>query len=187
MDLIYLQKVLAGDISGFSYFIDQYKDMAYSIAFRIVNNREDAEEIVQDSFMKAYQALHTFRNDSKFSTWFYRIVVNQSFTKQTRDKTEAKTIDLSKNPDVAIDQLESAYQKMTHDDQKKYINQALEELDSEDSLLLTLFYLNENSIEEIVEITAITRENVKMKLYRARKKMYGLLEQKLKSEIKNLL
>ena len=186
MESIYLRKILAGEISGFSYFIDQYKDMAFSIAFRIVNNREDAEEIVQDSFMKAYRALHTFRHDSKFSTWFYRIVVNQSLTKRARDKTEP-TIDLNQIPDVAIDQLESAYQKMTHDDQKKYINMVLEELGSEDSLLLTLYYLNENSIDEIVEITAITRENVKMKLHRARKKMYGLLEQKLKLEIKNLL
>jgi RNA polymerase sigma-70 factor (ECF subfamily) len=187
MESIYLRKILAGDISGFSYFIDQYKDMAFSIAFRIVNNREDAEEIVQDSFMKAFRALHTFRHDSKFSTWFYRIVVNQSLTKRARDKTEVNTIDLSKIPDIAVDQLESAYKKMTHDDQKKYINLVLEELGSEDSLLLTLYYLNENSIDEIVEITAITRENVKMKLHRARKKMYGLLEQKLKSEIKNLL
>ena len=187
MESIYLRKILAGDISGFSYFIDQYKDMAFSIAFRIVNNREDAEEIVQDSFMKAFRAVHTFRHDSKFSTWFYRIVVNQSLTKRARDKTEAPTIDLSKIPDIAVDQLESAYKKMTHDDQKKYIDMVLEELGSEDSLLLTLYYLNENSIDEIIEITAITRENVKMKLHRARKKMYGLLEQKLKSEIKNLL
>ena len=187
MELFYLQKVLAGDISGFSYFIDQYKDMAYSIAYRIVNNREDAEEIVQDSFMKAYRALHSFRQDSKFSTWFYRIVVNQSLTKRARYKTEFNTIDLSKIPEVAVDQLESAYQRLTHDDQKKYINLVLEGLGSEDSLLLTLYYLNENSIEEIVEITTITRENVKMKLHRARKKMYVLLEQKLKSEIKNLL
>lgn len=187
MDLINLQKVLAGDTSRFSYFIDQYKDMAYSIAFRIVNNQEDAEEIVQDSFMKAFKALHTFRQDSKFATWFYRIVVNHSLSKRARDKTDKHFIDLSNVPDVAISHLESAYNEMTREDQKKYINMILGQLSMEDRLLLTLYYLNENSIEEIVEITDISRENVKMKLHRARKKMYVLLEQTLKSEIKNLL
>lgn len=186
MDLIYLQKVLAGDISGFSYFIDQYKDMAFSIAFRIVNNREDAEEIVQDSFMKAYKSLYTFRKDSKFSTWFYRIVVNQSLSKRTRERT-IPTVDLSLVQDVDASQLDLVYRKLDGADRKKYINLVLDEMRMEDRLLLILYYLNENSVEEITEITSIQPENVKMKLHRARKKMYLLMEKKLKSEIKNLL
>lgn len=86
MDSLYLQKIIAGDISKFSYFIEKYKDMAFSIAFRIINNREDAEEIVQDSFLKAFKSLKKFRQDSKFSTWFYRIVVNHSLSKLKREK-----------------------------------------------------------------------------------------------------
>jgi RNA polymerase sigma factor (sigma-70 family) len=187
MDNLYLQKILAGDISKFSYFIDKYKDMAFSIAFRIVSNREDAEEIVQDSFLKAFKALNKFRHDSKFSTWFYRIVVNNSLSKIKRDRKESCDIDLDKVSDVIIEHVEVVYKSLTHADQQKFINIALNELSVEDRLLLTLYYLNENSIEEITEITDISQENLKMKIHRARKKMYIVLERKLRSELQNLL
>jgi RNA polymerase sigma factor (sigma-70 family) len=187
MDNFYLQKVLEGDVSKFSYFIEKYKDMAFSIAFRIIDNREDAEEIVQDSFLKAFKALNKFRYDSKFSTWFYRIVVNNSLSRLKRDKQESNTIDLDKVSNVAIEKVESVYRDLTLAEQKRFINAALNELNVEDRLLLTLYYLNENTIEEIAEITTIAHENLKMKIYRARKKMYIILEKILKSEIQNLL
>lgn len=187
MDLIYLQQVLAGDTSKFSYFIEQYKDMAFSIAYRIVNNREDAQEIVQDSFMRAFKSLATFRRDSKFSTWFYRIVVNNALSRRKKNKTDTVEVDISQiSPDVE-EQVETAYQSLARDDQKKVINRALEKMEMEDRLLLTLYYLNENSIEEINEITNIAQENIKMRLHRARKKMYLILERSLKVELKTLI
>lgn len=187
MDNLYLQKILAGDISKFSYFIEKYKDMAFSIAFRIVSNREDAEEIVQDSFLKAFKALNKFRHDSKFSTWFYRIVVNNSLSKIKRDRKESGDIDIDKVSDTIIEHVEVVYKSLTNADQQKFINIALNELSIEDRLLLTLYYLNENSIVEITEITDISQENLKMKIHRARKKMYIVLESKLRSELQNLL
>ena len=161
--------------------------MAFSIAFRIIDNREDAEEIVQDSFLKAFKALSKFKGDSKFSTWFYRIVVNNSLSRLKRDKTESLNIDLDKVSDVVIEKVESVYKGLTHSDQQKFINISLAELCIEDRLLLTLYYLNENSLEEITAITDIAQENLKMKIHRARKKMYIVLEKRLKSEIQNLL
>jgi RNA polymerase sigma factor (sigma-70 family) len=187
MEKLYLQKVLEGDVSKFSFFIEKYKDMAFSIAFRIIDDREDAEEIVQDSFLKAYKALSKFRQDSKFSTWFYKIVVNNSLSRLKRDKTKSYNIDLDKVSNVVIDNVESVYKGLTIAEQHKFINIALTELSVEDRLLLTLYYLNENSLEEITEITEITHENLKMKIHRARKKMYIILEKILKSEIQNLL
>jgi len=187
MDNLYIQKVLNGDYTGFSYFVDKYKDMAYSIAFRILNDCEDAEEIVQDSFVKAFKSLSKFRQDSKFSTWFYRIVVNSSLTRVKRRKTNSENIELDRVSDVSIEEIESVYTRLTFSDQQKYINLALNELNLEDRLLLTLYYLNENTIEEIAEITEIKKENLKMKIHRARTKMYIVMEKKLKSEIKNLL
>jgi len=187
MDNLYIQKVLNGDYTGFSYFVDKYKDMAYSIAFRIVNNSEDAEEIVQDSFVKSFKSLNKFRHDSKFSTWFYRIVVNNSLSKVKRRKIDSGNIDLENVSNVVIEEIESTYYQLTQADQQKYINIALNHLNAEDSLLLTLYYLNENSLDEISEITEIKNENLKMKIHRARQKMYIVLEKELKSEIKNLL
>jgi len=187
MDEIYLQKVIEGDISKFSYFIEKYKDMAFSIAFRILNNREDAEEIVQDSFLRAFKSLEKFRHDSKFSTWFYRIVVNNSLSKLTREKKDTLNIDIEMVSDSIIENVESVYKGLTKTDQQKFINYALNELCIEDRLLLTLYYLNENSIEEIVEIMNISQQTLKMKIHRARKKMYIVLEKRLKSEINNLV
>lgn len=187
MENLYLQKVLEGDISKFSYFIEKYKDMAFSIAFRIINNREDAEEIVQDSFLRAFKSLKKFRFDSKFSTWFYRIVVNNSLSKLKREKQDTRNIDIDKVSDSIIENVESVYKGLIQADQQKFINYALSELCIEDRLLLTLYYLNENSIEEIAEITNISQGTLKMKIHRARKKMYLVLEERLKSEIHNLI
>ncbi|MCW3789593.1 RNA polymerase sigma factor [Plebeiibacterium sediminum] len=187
MDNLYIRKILNGDYSGFSYFIDKYKDMAYSIAFRILNDCEDAEEIVQDSFLKAFDSLKKFRQDSKFSTWFYRIVVNNALTKAKRKKLIKKDNDFSKIENIEVEKIETVYSALSQDDRKKYINFALDKLNIEDRLILTLYYLNENSLEEIVEITNIKRENLKMKIHRARQKMYLILEQELKTEVKDLL
>jgi RNA polymerase sigma factor (sigma-70 family) len=186
MDNLYIQKVLNGDYSAFSYFVNHYKDMAFSIAFRIVDNKEDAEDIVQDSFIKAYRSLEKFRQDSKFSTWFYRIVVNNALTKN-KGRKKIQNDDFSEIENIELEKTETAYSALSHIDRQKYINLALDKLNVEDRLILTLYYLNENSIEEIVEITSIKKENLKMKIHRARQKMYVILEQELKTEIKNLI
>jgi RNA polymerase sigma factor (sigma-70 family) len=186
MDNLYIQKVLNGDYSAFSYFVDKYKDMAFSIAYRIVDNREDAEDIVQDSFIKAYRSLEKFRQDSKFSTWFYRIVVNNALTK-IRGRKKIQNDDFSEIENLELEKTETAYSTLSQMDRQKYINLALDKLKLEDRLVLTLYYLNENSIEEMVEITSIKMENLKMKIHRARQKMYVILEQELKVELKNLI
>jgi RNA polymerase sigma factor (sigma-70 family) len=183
----YIREVLNGNPYRFSYFVLKYKDMAYSIAYRIVNNKEDAEEIMQESFVRAYKSLHKFRKDSKFSTWFYRIVVNRALSQKKIMTRSANEIEINAVPEIQIGEIETAYRNLTQDERVKFINSALEKLPEEDSLLLTLFYLNENSIEEINQITGIKSENVKMKLSRARKKMYEVLEKTLKLELKSIM
>jgi RNA polymerase sigma factor (sigma-70 family) len=187
MENIIIREVLNGNPQKFSYFVSQYKDMAYSIAFRIVNNKEDAEEIVQDSFLRAYKSLHKFRQSSKFSTWFYRIVVNRALSIRSQVKKSIVEIDINTIPEIQFEEIDSAYNTLTHEERVKFINSALKELPEEDSVLLTLYYLNENSIEEISQITGIRIDNVKMKLLRARKKMYVVLEEHLKMELKSIL
>jgi len=103
MELLYIKQIMSGDVSRFAYFVDAYKDMAFTIAFRIVNNREDAEEVVQDAFVKAYTSLHTFRQDAKFSTWLCKIVVNTAISKTRKKKLwlDEGTIEhLAEQPDV---------------------------------------------------------------------------------------
>ena len=85
-DQIYIDKVRAGDSSAFSYLVDNYKDMAYTIALKIVRNAEDAEEVAQDSFIKAFQQINTFQGKSKFSTWLYTIVYRTAISKTRKKK-----------------------------------------------------------------------------------------------------
>jgi RNA polymerase sigma factor (sigma-70 family) len=180
----YIREILNGNLNRFSYFVSQYKDMAYSIAFRIVNSKEDAEEIVQDSFLRAFKSLNKFRQSSKFSTWFYRIVVNRALSVRTQVKKQVIEIDITAIPEVQFEEFDRAYRALEQDERLKIINSTLKELPEKDSLLLTLFYLNENSIDEITKITGIKGDNVKMKLVRARKKMYVVLEKYLSHELK---
>ena len=86
MDEIYIQKVLEGDINSFRYLVDRYKDMSFSIAISILKDENEAEDAIQDAFIKAFNSLRGFRNRSKFSTWLYRIVVNESLARTRRKK-----------------------------------------------------------------------------------------------------
>lgn len=184
MEHIYIRQVLDGDVSKYGHIIDLYKDMAYSIAFRILNNNEDAEEAVQDSFLRAYNALSGFKAESKFSTWLYKIVVNTSINKSKGRRQVVNDInidDLSENL-LAAD-VEPVLKKLDRQDRIKLINLAMDNLMMEDRLLLTLYYLNENSIAEIADITSIPSENIKMKIHRARKKMFVVLNGVLKNEM----
>ncbi len=187
MDDIYLRLVLEGDISKFSWFVDKYKGMAFSIAYRVVHNREDAEEVVQDSFLKAFRSLDKFKRGSKFSTWFYRIVVNTALTRVRTTKPKTDPFDDNEGGDAIVERVEAAYRNLDLFEQKELINAALDELAMEDRLVLTLYYLNENTIEEIAEITGVARENLKMRLHRARGRLYAALSRNLKSEMKWVL
>ena len=187
MESLYIRQVIDGDASAFTYFVNTYKAMAFAIAYRITGNKEDGEEVVQDAFVKAYRSLKKFRQESKFSTWFFRIVVNVALTRTRKNERYVdRDIDIGSLPDDMIADIESNYRELSIAEQKKIINLALDEMGYEDRLLLTLFYLNENTIEEISSITDIKTENIKMKLHRARKKMYAILNKMLQSTIKEI-
>ena len=86
MDDQYLQKVLSGDNQSFTYFIKMYQNGAYAVAISIVKSEDKAKDVVQESFIQAYNALSSFKSKSKFSTWLYRIVVNKSLRLLEKEK-----------------------------------------------------------------------------------------------------
>lgn len=186
-DQIYIDKVLQGDTNAFTYLIDKYKNMAYTIAIKIVKNTEDAEEVAQDSFLKAYQKLETFKGNSKFSTWLYTIIYRNAISKIRKKKIETTDIDSfvidNYTTDFDFPQIEAIKNK----EQKKYVAAAINNLPEIDALLITLFYLNESTVEEIEKITGLTKTNVKVKIFRARKKLYNELSLLLKNEVKTLI
>jgi RNA polymerase sigma-70 factor (ECF subfamily) len=186
-DQIYIDKVLDGDTSSYSYFVEEYKDMAYTVALKIVRNTEDAEEVAQDSFIKAFQQLKTFQGKSKFSTWLYTIVYRTAISKTRKKKIEITNIDEYVIDNYSTDTSFSQIEELKHKEQQKYIKAAIDRLPELDAVLVTLFYINDNSLDEIEKITGYTKTNIKVRLFRARKKLYKSLEYFLKKELKTIL
>lgn len=184
MDDSCIQKILKGDTEAFRQLIIKYKDMAYSIAMSVVKNEFYAEEVLQISFVKAFEKLKMFKGDSKFSTWFYRIVVNESFKQLEKRKSEF--INFVEEPPDISNEIDNSILKLIKTDQEYYINKALEKLSAQESLVLRLFYLDENSIDEISNITGWTAVNIKVILHRARINLRVILTQTFKLDKKVL-
>ncbi len=173
MDDVYIHKVLNGDTDAFRFIISNHKDMAYSLAMSVVKDEFIAQEVLQTSFIKAFSNLATFKGKSKFSTWLYRIVVNEALKVLKR---RGKNFIVYGELSIGIgSEIEDFKLKIGEDDQRYYINEALKRLSPKESLSLRLFYLQENSIEEIAEITGWTRTNIKVILHRARNNMRIML------------
>jgi len=83
-DKFYIEKVLKGDTTAYADIVNKHKEMVFTIAVKILRNREDAEEIAQDAFVKAFQALPGFKGEARFSTWLYRIVYNAAISQSRK-------------------------------------------------------------------------------------------------------
>jgi len=183
-----IERIKAGNQEAFRLIIREYKSQAYSIAFRIMRNAEDAEEVVQDSFLRAYKKIHQFKGDSKFASWFLKIVYNQSLTKVKKKRID--TLEINEEIDTYDRQNNfnlDGWNMIMQEEREKYVRQALNKLPDDDALVLSLYYLSGNSIPEICEITGWTLSNAKVKLHRARQKVYASLFSILKFEMKSLI
>ncbi|UIR56924.1 sigma-70 family RNA polymerase sigma factor [Sphingobacterium sp. SRCM116780] len=180
MDQHYIDKVLSGDRNSFRYFLQKYQDMVFSVAMSIVKNETIAEEVAQDAFVKCYHKLESFNQQSKFSSWLYRIVVNTAFMQLRKIKIEVLDFQSDYEDDV-ID--ESTLTALEETERSQMINEALCLLPANESLALRLFYLEEESIKEVSLITGWTDANTRVILHRARKRMYGILKKLMKKSI----
>jgi RNA polymerase sigma-70 factor (ECF subfamily) len=175
-DNYYIDQVIAGKAIAFSYIVDYHKNKIFNLAFRICGNREDAEEVSQDSFLKAYRSIREFRMKSSFSTWLFRIVYNTAISK-IRSRKE-RTISLSDYPSESFEF--SGINEFDEDsdrEHKKYIvNQALIKVTAEERAVISLYYYDDMTIDEIAEVTGSGKSNIKVKLFRARQKMLETIE-----------
>jgi RNA polymerase sigma factor (sigma-70 family) len=175
-DIYHVQSVLAGNTAAFAVLVNRHKELAFNIALKIVRHREDAEEIAQDAFVKAYQSLRSFKGDSKFSTWLYRIVYNSAISHTRKKQHEFTPIDERVMSDTTEDDILEDLDRVERDQQARMVNEAIDRLPPDESALITLFYMEENSIEDISHITGLSVSNVKVKLHRTRKKLYDDLQ-----------
>jgi RNA polymerase sigma factor (sigma-70 family) len=183
-DIYYVEQVLAGKTNAFSYIIDRHKNKAFNLAFRICGNREEAEELAQDSFLKAYRALGSFKMKSSFATWFYRIVYNTTIS-HVRLKKKG-ILSLEDFPADAFDFIgtNTNEEEAENDYRNSLVNFALQKITEEERGLISLYYYEEMSTDEMAEVTGISKSNIKVKLFRARQKMQEIIE---KAEKKKLI
>ncbi len=175
-DQIHIDRVLKGDHAAFGILVEKYKRMVYTVALKIMDNAADAEDIAQESFVKAYRQLHTFEGKSKFSTWLYTIVYRTAVSKLKENNLETQPITPEITDQYAPDRTMSAVEELQASDQQRYVRAAIQRLPKMEALLITLYYLEENSVKEIQEITGLTTENIKVRLFRARKKLEEWLQ-----------
>lgn len=183
----WLNKAILGEKAGIEYLVNTYKDLAYTIAKGIVLNNEDAEEVVQDSFMKAFSSLHKFKRASKFSTWLYRIVYNTAITKIKNRKLSTVGMDQQpENEQYAVAE-NHGWDLLKNKERKKYVSLALNRLSKEDRVVITLYYIGEMTIAEICEILSAGKSAIKMRLLRGRTQLEEEFELLLNNETRNLL
>ncbi len=170
-----INKIICGETSQFSYFVEKYSAQIYSLIMGIVGNHEDAEELAQDTFVKAYSKLSSFKTDSKFSTWLYRIAYNTaiSFTRKRTDK--ALLIDENIFTDIHDEEVDKVLDDDS-DDSIERLYRAIEKLQPDEKSVIQLFYMDEKPLADIAEIMNISESNAKVKLHRTRKKLYLLIK-----------
>jgi len=182
-DQIIINQILDGNTNAFTVLVNRYKDLVFTLALRMMKNREEAEEVSQDTFIKVYKSLDKFKGDSKFSTWIYKVAYNGCLDQIKKNKKYQSNVEINEYTHHQIKTLDNAFDALVENERNQLIQDCLHLLPSEDSFLLTLYYFEEHSLDEIANIVGLTPNNVKVKLFRSRKKLAAILKEQLEPEI----
>ena len=174
-ELIYIKRILEGETKLFSYFLQRYSNSVFSMVVRIVQSREDAEELTQDTFLKVFKKLDTFKGDCSFSTWMFRIAYNTAVSFTRKKKITLPAIEDSMIDTVPDDALTGFFDEDENEKKLQELEKAIALLNAEEKALITLFYLEAKTVNELAVIFDLTIENVRVKLFRARKKLFVLM------------
>lgn len=176
LDRQHLKRVLSGEKDAFRYFINSYQEMAIRIAFSIVQDETKARHVVQNAFIQAFKSLPSFKQEAKFSSWLYRIVVNEAIKINRKSKLEQRTVPILASHTVSLRTRNGALDNIELNEKKEEINRTLSLMKPKERLMLELYYLQENSISEIKLITGFSISNIKVLLHRARKNFAAFFE-----------
>ena len=173
-DIHIIKEILGGKSEQFENILNRYSGQVFNLIAHIVPCKEDAEELTQDVFIKVFRLLSTFKEESSFSTWIYRIATNTALSAARKKKHATINIEDNAHGDIPDELLDEALDNDS-EEQLQRLSEAIDRLDAEERALITLYYMNERPIEEVATIMGLTQSNVKTKLYRTRKKLYLLL------------
>ena len=179
--------VLKGDHNVYATLVDRYKSYVFTLTLRFTKNREDAEEVSQDIFIKAYRSLADFKGTAKFSTWLYTIVNTTCITFLRKKRLDVKSLDDEGTFELADNQ-DSGFKAnvVEQKSRQNMVNQAIAMLNPDDAEIITLFYKNEQSLEEISQILGLEVNTAKVRLHRARGRLKEKMEKYFAEEVRNL-
>ena len=182
-----IAQVIKGDQQAYKVLVDRYQSYIFTLAYKLMQSREDAEEVAQDVFVKAYRSLADFKGGSKFSTWLYTIAHNTGITYLRKKKQKILAIDDEKNF-TQLENHESDFKSNQVEDKskKEMVNRAIEMLSVDDAQIITLFYKGDQSLDEIAQIMGMEANTVKVRLFRARQRLKDKMEKHFSEEVANL-
>ncbi|WP_332736956.1 RNA polymerase sigma factor [Flavihumibacter sp.] len=186
-DIEIIQQVLKGNQSVYASLVNKYQNYVFTIVLRYINSREDAEEVAQDVFVKAYRSLSDFRGESKFSTWLYTITTTSCITFLRKKKLDVHSLDNEKV--MAHAENIDGGMRANQVEQKSrvtMVNQAIAMLSPDDAQVITLFYKGEQSLDEIAQVLGQETNTVKVRLHRARQRLKEKMEKHFRAEVRDL-
>ncbi|GAA4327643.1 sigma-70 family RNA polymerase sigma factor [Flaviaesturariibacter amylovorans] len=186
-DIAIIGQVLRGDSGAYAGLVERYQGFVFTVVLRYVKSREDAEEVAQDVFVKAYRSLADFKGASKFSTWLYTVATTSALTWLRKKRVDTQSLD-----DEAVyaraDNLDGGMRADTVEQKSRagMVNAAIRLLAPDDAQILTLFYKGEQSLDEIASVMGITANNAKVKLHRARTRLKEKMETHFAAEVRDI-
>ena len=170
--------------SAYAELIDAYQHMVFTLCLKVLGNREEAEEVAQDAFIKAIASIDKFKGESKLSTWLYKIVYRKCLDrlKQLKRKPWSLGIDKATEKYFVADN-EGGMTGFEKSEHSQLIKECINQLPTDEALLVTLFYYEESSLSEIAEVLGITENNAKVKLYRCRSKLASVIKENVEPAI----
>ncbi len=184
-DQYYITQILQGNTQAYANLVTKYQNYVFTILIRMLKNREEAEEVAQDTFVKAFEALSTFRGESKFSSWLYSIAYRKALDTIRKNKRFKTTECIEEYAKIDFRETENALTYLEDKERKDFIENCIMQLPEDNAAIITLYYFDELSVKEIAVITKLTEDNIKIKLYRSRKQLFTLLKEYIQPEIAN--
>jgi RNA polymerase sigma-70 factor, ECF subfamily len=183
-----VQRVLDGDVRAYRLLVERYQDRALTLSTRILRNRQEAEETVQDAFVRAYRSLDRYRGEAKFGTWFYRIVYNLCLTALRNRKHAPERVDFEEEvlgeradvqecDDSLADEIEAR-------DILGVVTDEMMQLPVAYRTVMTLFYIEDLSYEEVAQVLGAPLGTVKTNLFRGREALRCRVQSRLEKEVK---
>jgi len=179
-----LEAAAASDQKACTILMARYRKSVFAIALRLTGNNDDAEEVTQDAFLRAFRYLPNFRGESSFKTWLLRIAGHVAIDHLRRKRMATVSLDAPESPAARLTEKgPSGLQRMLQSERNSLLKNAMRHLSKEDASALQLFYFHEKSIQEITAVMGWTETNTKSRLSRARQRLRVVLMDKYANEL----